>query len=345
LLGAGIFQVPAGIFSPKIGAKNIAMIGLLLISLFSIFSGLAINFVMLLICRFVVGMGAALYFAPIIPILNTLTTSEKKGVVMGIYNGAFNFGGGFALLAWSIISYTIGWRMGLILGGIIGLVTTVENIIVIPKDVKNNIHQEEYSKKIKEVLTSKSIWAMAIGLSGFWGAYFTAAQFLVHYSETVRHIAPYFAGSMSSLILLMGMFGGPIGGKLSDIIGKRKPFMYIPAVAIGLLFILIPFSNVVSLFVIVIAIGFMVVIVFTVLYTMPAEYAEIGPTYLPLAIGLMNSVQILVGSACPFLFAYIVGMSSYTVGWIFLSIFTFIFLPILYFAKEPISHTFSKTQK
>ncbi|MEM0163922.1 MAG: MFS transporter, partial [Thermoplasmata archaeon] len=52
MLGAGIFQVPAGIISTKIGAKNTAMTGLLLISLFSIFSGLALNFELLLLFRF-----------------------------------------------------------------------------------------------------------------------------------------------------------------------------------------------------------------------------------------------------------------------------------------------------
>ncbi|MEM3237931.1 MAG: MFS transporter [Thermoplasmata archaeon] len=332
MLGAGIFQVPAGIISTKIGAKNTAMTGLLLISLFSIFSGLALNFELLLLFRFVVGIGAAFYFAPIIPILNRLFKGENKGYVMGIYNGAFNFGGGFAILVWAIISYSLGWRVGLILGGIIGLITTVENIIVIPKDVKNDADSEIYSK-IKMVLTSKSVWALAIGLSGFWGAYFTAAQFLVTYSESIKHIVPSFAGVMSSMILLMGIVGGPIGGKLSDKLGKRKLFMYIPALSIGVLFILIPFSDLVNLFAIVILIGFLDVIVFSILYAMPAEYAEIEPEYLPLAIGLINSVQILVGSFSPFLFGYIVDLSNYTIGWIFLGIFTIMFLPILHFAK------------
>jgi len=332
MLGAGIFQVPAGIIATKVGAKNTAMVGLLLISLFSIFSGLALNFELLLLFRFVVGIGAAFYFAPIIPILNRLFKGENKGYVMGIYNGAFNFGGGFAILVWAIISYSLGWRMGLILGGIIGLITTVENIIVIPKDIKNDADPEIYAK-IKMVLTSKSVWALAIGLSGFWGAYFTAAQFLVTYSESIKHIVPSIAGSMSSLILLMGIVGGPIGGKLSDKLGKRKLFMYIPAISIGVLFILIPFSDLFNLFAIVILIGFLDVIVFSILYAMPAEYAEIESEYLPLAIGLINSVQILIGSVSPFLFGYIVDLSNYTIGWIFLGIFTIMFLPVLHFAK------------
>lgn len=332
MLGAGIFQVPAGIIATKVGAKNTAMTGLFLISIFSILSGLAINFEILLISRFVVGIGAAFYFAPIIPILNSMFKGDKKGYVMGIYNGAFNFGGGFAILVWAIISYSIGWRMGLVLGGVIGLITTIENIIVIPKDVKNGVDPELFIK-IKKILTSKSLWALAVGLAGFWGAYFTAAQFLVSYAETTKHILPSIAGILSSLILLMGIAGGPIGGRLSDRLGRRKLFMYIPALAIGLLFILIPFSNIVSLFLIVIMIGFLDVIVFSILYALPAEYSEIEPAYLPLSIGLINSVQIMVGSVSPYLFGHIVDLSSYTMGWIFLGIFTIMFLPVLHFAK------------
>ncbi|MEM3335419.1 MAG: MFS transporter, partial [Thermoplasmata archaeon] len=52
LLGAGLFQIPAGIVSSKIGPKKTAMFGMYILSIFTILSGLSINLYFLLFSRF-----------------------------------------------------------------------------------------------------------------------------------------------------------------------------------------------------------------------------------------------------------------------------------------------------
>src|SRR5437667_11178467 len=109
LLGAGIFQIPAGIVSARSGPKNTSQLGMLILSLSGIGEGLSSNFPILLVSRFLLGLGAALFFAPAIGILTPLFRAEEEGLVLGLYNSCFNIGGAIGLFGWVIVTDFLGW--------------------------------------------------------------------------------------------------------------------------------------------------------------------------------------------------------------------------------------------
>src|SRR3989449_4074774 len=134
LLGAGIFQIPAGIVSARWGPKNTSQLGMLVLSLSGVGEGLSPNFPVLLVSRFLLGLGAALFFAPAIGILTPLFRQEEEGLVLGLYNSCFNIGGVIGLFGWVLVTDFLGWRGGLVLGGVLGLVSVGIGQIVIPRD-------------------------------------------------------------------------------------------------------------------------------------------------------------------------------------------------------------------
>src|SRR5206468_9461002 len=123
LLGAGIFQIPAGIVTARWGPKNTSQLGMLILSLSGVGEGLSPNFPVLLVSRFLLGVGAALFFAPAIGILTPLFKPEEEGLVLGLYNSCFNIGGGLGLFVWVIIIDALNWHVGLIIGGVLGLIS------------------------------------------------------------------------------------------------------------------------------------------------------------------------------------------------------------------------------
>src|SRR2546422_11579653 len=135
LAGAGIFQIPAGIASSRWGPKNTSQLGMLVLSLSGVGEGLSPNFPVLIISRFLLGVGAALFFAPAIGILTPLfKPNEEEGLVLGLYNSCFNIGGGLGLFAWAIIIDALNWHVGLVLGGVLGLISVAIGQAVIPRD-------------------------------------------------------------------------------------------------------------------------------------------------------------------------------------------------------------------
>ncbi len=327
LLGAGIFQIPAGIISSYIGPKKTAMLGMYLLSIFTILSGLAWNIYSILTFRFIVGVGAAFYFSPAIGILKNLFTQKRVGLAMGFYNAAFNLGAGIAVLSWGMVAQQFGWRDALIISGVLGLAITIENHLTLPEPV------QERSGKIKNVLLNRNVIFLGIGLAGFWGAYFATAQFLFTFLVKEKATSILLAGSISSLILFSGVLGGPLGGYIHDIIGKGKMLLAILGIISSAVMGSIFMANSITILFLAIVLGIVAVGIFSILYAMPARYSEIPEELIPLSIGMINSLQISLGSLAPYLFAFISDKYSFTFGWIFLAIFVLAFLPFLLFIK------------
>ena len=105
-----------------------------LLSIMAVLSGLSWNLSSMVIFRFFLGVGAAMYFSPALGIIKNVFSDKSKGLAMGFYNGTFNFGAGIGIALWNSIAILVGWRWALVIGGLIGLAITVENHLTLPTD-------------------------------------------------------------------------------------------------------------------------------------------------------------------------------------------------------------------
>lgn len=335
LLGAGIFQIPAGILSARWGPKNTSQLGMLILSLSGVGEGLSPNFPVLFLSRFMLGLGAALFFAPAIGILTPLFREEEEGLVLGLYNSCFNIGGAIGLFGWVLVADFLGWRGGLVLGGLIGVVSVLIGQIVIPKD---KVVPRTQRRSMRPVFRNRNIWLIAIGVLGFWGAIFSSSSFLEAYTKDVYGISPYISGLMASLIMFASIFGGPSGGYLSDRLRKRKIFILIPGLVASLGIILFGVSQPLELWFLIPLVGFLDSIVFSTMYASASQYPDVGHEYAPLGISIINSVQILGSFPIPIIFTYLVnayGGKNYAPGWFFMGGLALAMMLLIVGIREP----------
>jgi len=336
LLGAGIFQVPAGIMAARWGPKNTAQLGMLILSLSAIGEGLSLNFPMIVASRFLLGLGAALFFAPAIGVLTPLFKEEEEGLVIGLYNGAFNIGGGLGLFAWALVIQALDWRAGLVLGGVIGLIVTAIGQVVVPKDIV----LPERRGAMRMAMKSRNVWLIAVGVIGLWGGIFTTSQFLHSYLETVFLIPTALAGLMASFIMFSSIIGGPVGGHLSDRFRQRKVFILVPGLGASIGLAVIGLSQpdglwFNSLWFLIPVVGFLDAMVFTTMYASARQYPEVGRQYAPLAISIMNSAHILGSFGIPIAFTLLVSAYNYSAGWFFLGGLAISLMLLILWLKEP----------
>jgi predicted MFS family arabinose efflux permease len=334
LLGAGIFQIPAGLLSARWGPKNTSQFGMLILSLSGVGEGLSPNFPTLLVSRFLLGLGAALFFAPAIGILTPLFKEDEEGFVLGLYNSCFNIGGALGLFGWVLVTDLLGWRAGLVLGGLIGVVSVIIGQIVIPRDKK--VGQSE-RRSMRPVFHNRNIWLIAFGVLGLWGGIFSASHFLEAYTNDTFNIDPFISGLMASLIMFASIFGGPVGGRLSDRFKKRKIFIFLPGVIVSLGLILFGFSQPLELWFLIPIVGFFDSIVFSTMYASASQYPDVGHDYAPLGISIINSVQILGSYPIPIIFTLLVSSygGSYTPGWFFMGGLALALMMLVLWIQEP----------
>jgi YNFM family putative membrane transporter len=331
LAGAGIFQIPAGIASARWGPKNTSQLGMLLLSVSGVGEGLSPNFATLLVTRFLLGVGAALFFAPAIGILTPLFKPEEEGLVLGLYNSCFNIGGGLGLFVWAIIIDALNWHVGLTLGGVLGLISVAIGQIVIPPDSATTKER----KSMRRAFQSRNIWIIAFGVLGLWGGIFTSSQFLEGYLNAALLFPAEIAGLLASLIMFASIFGGPVGGYLSDRFRQRKIFILVPGLLASIGIALFGASPAIGLWFLIPAVGFLDAIVFATMYASVSQYPEVGHEYAPLGISIINSVQILGSFGVTIGFTLFAAAYGFSVGWFFLGGFAVALMLLILLLREP----------
>src|SRR5438105_7858473 len=304
-----------------------------ILSLTGIGEGLSPNFPVLLVSRFLLGLGAALFFAPAIGILTPLFRQEEEGLVLGLYNSCFNIGGAIGLFGWVLVTDFLGWRGGLVLGGVIGVISVLIGQVVIPRD---KVIPRTQRRSMGPVFRNRNIWLIAFGVLGFWGAIFSSSTFLEAYTKDVFGISPYISGLMASTIMFASIFGGPSGGYLSDRLRRRKIFILVPGMLGSLGIILFGVSQPLELWLLIPLVGFLDAIVFSTMYASPSQYPEVGHEYAPLGISIINSVQILGSFPIPIIFTFLVNTyGQYSAGWFFMGGFAVAMMLLILFLQEP----------
>ncbi|MEM0155239.1 MAG: MFS transporter [Thermoplasmataceae archaeon] len=321
LVGAGIFQIPAGIIASKIGGKNTSVIGLIVMSAAAVGSAHSPTFLVFTVMRLLTGVGAAFFFSSAIGVLSEIYF-EKLPQMMGLYNGFFSIGAGVGIFAMGPLISFMGWQNSLTVSGLITLVSAILMYVIVPPSHKGD---KLDISKIKIRILDKRIWFIALGFAGLWSLNFTIGEYFRPFAVSYGY-SGFIAGLMASMIMFLGI----IGGMLTSAFRKSRPIrtsVYLTMIVSFSLFLLLLNSSL-SLWTSVVINGVFSVIIFSLEYTAVIRLDD-DRRYVPLNVGLINSIQIGIGSLIPLVFAFLIPF-GYAVSWIFLAVFSLMTLPLVY---------------
>jgi MFS transporter, ACS family, glucarate transporter len=119
-LGYALFQTPSGIFADRFGPRVILTAVVSFWSFFTLLTGLAWNFISMIVIRFLFGAGEAGAFPGIARAVYSWIPVSERGITQGINFSGSRLGAAFALpmVAWLI--QVTGWRASFFILGLIG---------------------------------------------------------------------------------------------------------------------------------------------------------------------------------------------------------------------------------
>jgi MFS family permease len=141
LVGIGLFQVVAGIFAAKYCPMKIAICGVLIAFIASLFSGLSIELSQMMILRFVVGIGMAFFFGPSVILISDYLGKRSEGLGVALLNSAQALGAIIGIFAWVLIAQIVGWRISLVMSGILGIVSGLFLVFTLARGEENMKHK------------------------------------------------------------------------------------------------------------------------------------------------------------------------------------------------------------
>ena len=332
LLGAGVFQIPAGLAALRWGNRSVSIFALVLMGAFSFVSAFSPSWPVLAATRFGAGAGAAFFFAPALGLVTSYFPPGSRGPVIGLYNSGFSIGSAIGLLGGAAVGVAFGWSAALWTGGAALLVMAVVAPFGLPRIAPTGRPPaiRQLVDAAIPIFRSRSLWALALGTSGLWAALYLAAQYFVKFAQ-VTHPGWTLAVAavVPTVMILLEVPGGPIGGWLGERRSEMREVILVWGVAAGVAIFLIPFLPFLGLFALFGFLGFADGVIFAVLYLLPSYLPESRGPNLALGLGVVNSIQIFFGSALTIAFGFLAGDFGYDVAWAFAGAVALGLLPLL----------------
>jgi MFS family permease len=343
IIGVGLFQVPAGIIAARYGADKLAVFGILLASSCALGTGLSENILQIALLRFMVGVGMACFFGPSVILISKFLGGRAEGLGIGLINSAHAIGGILGIFTWVVLAQLTGWRIGLVIGGALGLVTGIILSVSLSRTDPFSIHKKEnlsppigepssdlepkkISPKIgismsglRHTLFNKSLIILGTALLSFQAGSSIILTFVVLYLGGVLSIDYTVAGLIGSLNLVIALFSSPLFGLVYDRTRKAKKILIISGLssAVSIWGMTIP-----SVYVIIPSMIFSAIFLsagFVVVYAEAKRtntIQSLDPKYQTLAVSFVNGISLFGAFWVPFLFSFAAERFGFAIAWL-----------------------------
>ena len=343
LLGIGLFQIPGGLFATKYGSRRSAILGILLSSIAVIISSLTTQITVFVILRFIVGLGMAFFFSAGVTLITTYLGKRAEGTGIGLLNSFQAIGGIIGIFGWILVADVFGWRLSLILSGILGVVIGLMMIFLLPVETRS---QTTISLSLlRKILFSRFLISLGIILTATQLAWGLTVSFIVFYLIDKMKITPEFAGVISSIPLIVYVFTSPITGKIYDKSNNSKLLLLIFSIMLGISLMVNSLNNLIAIALSAVLVGFFATGGFTILYAITRKIESTtltqGQEYATLNVSWINGISLMGISWVPVVFSLIINQAGYSIAWFIGGAITLILtIPILTLNSK----VFEKTQ-
>ena len=357
-MGIGLFQIPAGIFAARYNPRISAIVGITISSAAALLCGLVFSSSQLIWLRFIVGLGMAFFFSSAVVLIARYGKRGFPGFSIGVMNSAHSMGGIIGIFVWIIIALMVGWRLSIILSGVLGLVTALLMIMTIPRGkiavwydarMENKDNQgARKGEKMKildalRVLSNRTLVYLGVILIGIQAAWAVELTFIVIYLENLGFPAEV-AGSIASLPLIFAIVSAPLIGGFYDKVRDARRVLLICGVGTSVAIAGLSLDSLYLIITSVILTGFFSGGAFTIVYekarTLLIERGKNNlvnnPSYYDtLKVAWVNGLSLIGVLWMPIVFSYIAEERSYELAWILSGVITalFILVPISKLSK------------
>lgn len=235
-----VFLFPAGMLLDRFSTRRIILIAASICVLGTFSFGLAPNFTVAKIARFMTGIGSAFCFLSSVRIASRWFPARQMALATGFIVTMAMFGGWVAQTPLTLLVEHYGWRHAIIMDGFFGVAIVAFAILFIRDYPADMAHAQEHHQQqlqlmgfwnsIRQALLNVQNW-----LCGFYTSLLNLPIFLFGalwgglYLTQVHHFTRTEAANITSMVFIGTIIGSPLAGWISDQLGNRRQPMIIGA--------------------------------------------------------------------------------------------------------------------
>jgi MFS transporter, ACS family, glucarate transporter len=324
IISYGVFEIPSGALGDRVGHRSVLMRIVLWWSIFTSLTGLAWNYAVLLVTRFLFGMGEAGAYPNMAGVVSRWFPAGERARAQGVIWGSSRIGG--ALSPWLVVPLmgAIGWRQTFVVFGAIGIIWAIawfawfrddpaqQSGMTLQELVEIGIGPGTSARPRvpwAKLFRCPQLWLiMAMYWCYVWGSMFYLTWFPT-YLVKGRGLSETEMGVFAALPFILGAIGNIVGGAASDRLSRRyglaRGRRYVGATALfvsALFLVAVAGTSGKILGVVLLAVGFGIMDCM-----LPAAWAtcvDLGGRYSGAVSGAMNTAGQAGGFVCTVLFGY-----------------------------------------
>ena len=236
-LAGALTNMPGGMLVDAVGKKGYLMaISLFWVGVPYALMALTHNYWMLLACVALVGIGNNLWHPTAIPTL-AIRYPDRKGLILALHGMGGNLGEAIAPLAIGLLLTYMSWRAAVIVNVVPGVIMATLILVMLGAFAVsyNAAHASdtaapkpgarEYWRGVLSLLRNRGLMLISVS-SGFRIMTQNGLlTFLPVYLAYELGYSPWAVGLAMTVLQIMGFIASPVGGYLSDRIGRKKIVM------------------------------------------------------------------------------------------------------------------------
>lgn len=285
-LTIAIVAMPIGLIGARYSLKKTFAVGAIL-QAGGLLAPVCGGYVPLLLTRICYAIGSSITF-PLVPaIASEWFSAQELPVINGIAMGVTCLGNTMAYVATVPLALAFSWRAPITIYGGLALTMAVAWIIVGKERRKEKsgeaVIQPELEKSqpeltLRQALTQRSTIILALATMGSWSLGTSLGAWLPTYYHQVFNMPLEKASSITAIITITGIGSCIVGGILPLRIGRRKPFLIIPGIFMGISALsAVLFNNMIVIYISVACFGILSNLYGPSLFTIPFELHKASP--------------------------------------------------------------------
>jgi MFS family permease len=241
-----VLAIPAGFILQRIGIKMTGLIAVGSVMIGAGVGALSDTSELLFIGRFIEGAGMGLIMVAAPSAIALWFPAERRGLPMGLWASCVGIGCIVTLNLAPVLVASRGWHSVWWAGAVFAAVAFVlfGLLFRLPKPGEIGDVQTQDSSKagadkplsLGRAMANQSLWMISISFLCFNLVLMALSSFYPDFLNTVLKYSLANASFMTSLMMVVAILSGPMGGYLSDRMRLRKIFIVVPFILLALVF-------------------------------------------------------------------------------------------------------------
>ena len=212
-----IMQIPGGHFADKYGGKKTLIAALSIIIICNAGLAFSTSYEQLLIWKILVGFGTGIAFVSGSRYLTQVLPQDMLLKGQGFYGASILMGSGFVIFAVPRVAQDFGWSISFLTTAGVALAVLVLWLTAAPKpELKPHPHVS-----LGSLLSHGQLWLLGLVQMSTFGVVLVIGSWVIEMLKVKVGLSPVTAGTIGSLVLLLGIFTRVWGGTLILKLGYR----------------------------------------------------------------------------------------------------------------------------